>query len=245
VKSRKWPGLALHEGCGSAIGRLASRDAGKAAYRLAVTRQVPSWRWRRAFARAGNASGEPNTAGRAEHSAPRAMRPSFRPGRTRNIARTPAGRAAIDGERQPGRRRPRDLPTLPPPSSDNAAQGGPGAASGSVRVFGLLVLGLLAVQVSEANAVVCARGIYHAGCVGPNGAVGVRRPYGYAGAAVVRPAVGVRRLPRGRSRLPLMARESWTPASPRTARFFRTLPSRGGRHHRIPGPGTEGPLMRR
>jgi hypothetical protein len=59
-------------------------------------------------------------------------------------------------------------------------------------VFGLLVLGLLAVQVSEANAVICARGIYHAGCVGPNGAVGVRRPYGYAGAAVVRPAVGVR-----------------------------------------------------
>jgi hypothetical protein len=60
----------------------------------------------------------------------------------------------------------------------------------------LLVLGLLAVQVSEANAVVCARGVYRAGCVGPHGAVGVRRPvgYGYHGAAVVRPAYGVRRV---------------------------------------------------
>jgi hypothetical protein len=45
----------------------------------------------------------------------------------------------------------------------------------------LLVLGLLAVQVSEANAVVCARGVYRAGCAGPNGAVGVHRPYGYGG----------------------------------------------------------------
>jgi hypothetical protein len=60
----------------------------------------------------------------------------------------------------------------------------------------LLVLGLLAVQVSEANAVVCARGVYRAGCVGPHGAVGVRRPVGYSyhGAAVVRPAYGVRRV---------------------------------------------------
>jgi hypothetical protein len=46
----------------------------------------------------------------------------------------------------------------------------------------LLVLGLLAVQVSEANAVVCARGPYRAGCAGPNGAVGVRRGYGGYGA---------------------------------------------------------------
>jgi hypothetical protein len=62
----------------------------------------------------------------------------------------------------------------------------------------LLVLGLLAVQVSEANAVVCAAGAYHAGCASargaavvrrPVGAVGVARPYG---AAVVRP--GVRRV---------------------------------------------------
>jgi hypothetical protein len=58
----------------------------------------------------------------------------------------------------------------------------------------LLVLGLLAVQVSEANAVVCARGVYRAGCAGPNGAVGSHRPYGYGGAAVVahRPVVAPR-----------------------------------------------------
>jgi hypothetical protein len=30
---------------------------------------------------------------------------------------------------------------------------------------------------ADANAVVCARGIYRAGCVGPYGAVTVRRPY--------------------------------------------------------------------
>jgi hypothetical protein len=61
---------------------------------------------------------------------------------------------------------------------------------------GLLVLGLLAVQVSEANAVVCARGVYRAGCAGPRGAVVAHRPlgYGYHGAAVVRPAYGVRRV---------------------------------------------------
>jgi hypothetical protein len=60
----------------------------------------------------------------------------------------------------------------------------------------LLVLGLLAVQVSEANAVVCARGVYRAGCAGPHGAVVAHRPVGngYHGAAVVRPAYGVRRV---------------------------------------------------
>jgi hypothetical protein len=54
----------------------------------------------------------------------------------------------------------------------------------------LLVLGLLAVQVSEANAVVCARGPYRAGCAGPRGAVVAHRPYGYGGAAVVRRPYG-------------------------------------------------------
>jgi hypothetical protein len=44
---------------------------------------------------------------------------------------------------------------------------------------GLLVLGLLAVQISEANAAACAAGPYRAGCVGPRGAVGVHRGYGY------------------------------------------------------------------
>jgi hypothetical protein len=33
----------------------------------------------------------------------------------------------------------------------------------------------LAANVDKANAVVCARGVYRAGCVGPHGAVGVRR----------------------------------------------------------------------
>lgn len=56
----------------------------------------------------------------------------------------------------------------------------------------LLVLGLLAVQVSAANAVVCARGVYHAGCATTHGAVVAHRPVGAAvvrpvGAAVVRP----------------------------------------------------------
>ena len=36
---------------------------------------------------------------------------------------------------------------------------------------GLLALGLLAVQISEADAAACAAGRYHAGCVGPRGAV--------------------------------------------------------------------------
>jgi hypothetical protein len=58
---------------------------------------------------------------------------------------------------------------------------------------GLLVLGLLGVQVSEANAAACAAGPNRAGCVGPHGAVGVHRGYGgygYHGGAVVRPAYG-------------------------------------------------------
>src|SRR5271168_4015237 len=53
---------------------------------------------------------------------------------------------------------------------------------------GLLALGLLAVQISEADAAACAAGRYHAGCVGPRGAVVTgHRPYGYP---VVRPAYG-------------------------------------------------------
>ena len=60
-------------------------------------------------------------------------------------------------------------------------------------VAGLLAVGLLAGSVAEANAVVCARGVYRAGCAGPHGAVVGHRPYGYGygyhgGAAVVRPA---------------------------------------------------------
>ena len=58
--------------------------------------------------------------------------------------------------------------------------------------YAMLALGLMAALPVEANAVVCARGVYRAGCVGPNGAVGVHRGYGgygyHGGAAVVRPA---------------------------------------------------------
>lgn len=55
----------------------------------------------------------------------------------------------------------------------------------------LVVLGLLAGLVTfaptEANAVVCARGVYRAGCVGPRGAVGIRRGiYGPRAVAVRR-----------------------------------------------------------
>ncbi|WP_292505782.1 hypothetical protein [Methylobacterium sp.] len=42
--------------------------------------------------------------------------------------------------------------------------------------FGLFT-GLLAYVPTEASAVVCARGVYRAGCVGPSGAVAVRRGY--------------------------------------------------------------------
>ena len=42
--------------------------------------------------------------------------------------------------------------------------------------FGLLVLGLLAVQTPAADAAVCAAGAYHAGCVGHRGAVVTTRP---------------------------------------------------------------------
>ena len=56
-------------------------------------------------------------------------------------------------------------------------------------VSALLALGLMAGTVAEANAVVCARGAYHAGCAGARGAVVAPRGYGYHGAAVVRPGV--------------------------------------------------------
>ena len=50
-------------------------------------------------------------------------------------------------------------------------------------VFGLLAVGLLTAQISEANAVTCARGVYRAGCAGPHGAVTTHRGYGYSGRA--------------------------------------------------------------
>lgn len=68
----------------------------------------------------------------------------------------------------------------------------------------IIILGLaggfLVVSIAEASAVVCARGVYRAGCVGPRGAVGVRGStvvrhgtYGYRGGTVVRRSTVVRR----------------------------------------------------
>lgn len=51
---------------------------------------------------------------------------------------------------------------------------------------GMLGLAALAVP-TEANAVVCARGVVRAGCAGPNGAVVARRPVPRA--VVVKPVV--------------------------------------------------------
>jgi hypothetical protein len=65
-----------------------------------------------------------------------------------------------------------------------------------VIASGLVVLGLLTIQASEADAAACAAGPHRAGCVGPRGAVGVHRGYGYGygyrGGAVVRPVYGAR-----------------------------------------------------
>lgn len=55
-----------------------------------------------------------------------------------------------------------------------------------VLAAGMLGLTALAVPM-EANAVLCARGVARAGCVGPNGAVVARRPVPRA--VVVRPVV--------------------------------------------------------
>ncbi len=40
-----------------------------------------------------------------------------------------------------------------------------------------LVAGFIAFSSEQASAMVCARGVYRAGCVGPRGAAVVRRPY--------------------------------------------------------------------
>lgn len=58
-----------------------------------------------------------------------------------------------------------------------------------VLAAAMLGLGALAVP-TEANAVVCARGVVRAGCVGPSGAVVARRTVPRA--VVVRPAPVVR-----------------------------------------------------
>ena len=67
----------------------------------------------------------------------------------------------------------------------------------------------MAGTVAEANAVVCARGAYHAGCAGARGAVVA--PRGYHGAAVVRPGVRCTVNRYGR-RVRLTAGQTTTPA---------------------------------
>jgi hypothetical protein len=49
-----------------------------------------------------------------------------------------------------------------------------------------ITMGTLIASVEEANAVVCARGVYRAGCAGPRGAVAVRRPPVRRGVVIVR-----------------------------------------------------------
>src|SRR5258706_13477918 len=59
----------------------------------------------------------------------------------------------------------------------------------------LLIGGFVALTTAEANAVVCARGVYRAGCVSAGGAAGVARPVfrPVARAAVVAPPGAGRR----------------------------------------------------
>jgi len=56
-------------------------------------------------------------------------------------------------------------------------------------ILALFTLGMIVADVSAANAMVCARGPYRAGCAGPRGAVVARRPYyrPYYGPHVYRP----------------------------------------------------------
>jgi len=60
-------------------------------------------------------------------------------------------------------------------------------------VAAFMVIAMMA-SVEEANAVVCARGVYRAGCAGPRGAVVARRPVVVPRRVVVAPrGVVVRR----------------------------------------------------
>jgi hypothetical protein len=58
----------------------------------------------------------------------------------------------------------------------------------------LLVGGFVALSTVEASAVVCARGVYRAGCVGAGGAVVVGRPVAHAAVVVPRARVVRRRV---------------------------------------------------
>ena len=43
-------------------------------------------------------------------------------------------------------------------------------------LLGLFALGMFAAEIPAANAIVCARGVHHAGCVSARGGAVVRRP---------------------------------------------------------------------
>src|ERR1041384_3850473 len=55
---------------------------------------------------------------------------------------------------------------------------------GAALAVMLTLVGAFALA-QPAHAVVCAKGVYRAGCAGPNGAAVVGRPYGYHGGAAV------------------------------------------------------------
>jgi hypothetical protein len=62
-----------------------------------------------------------------------------------------------------------------------------------VTVALFLVGGFITLSTMDANAVVCARGVYRAGCVSAGGAAVVRRPVGVGTVGMGVGAVGVRR----------------------------------------------------
>lgn len=63
-----------------------------------------------------------------------------------------------------------------------------------VMIAVLLVGGFIAISTLEASAVVCARGVYRAGCVGPRGAAVVGRPVARGVVVAPRRAVVRRRV---------------------------------------------------
>ena len=57
-----------------------------------------------------------------------------------------------------------------------------------------LAAGLMALSTAESSAIVCARGVYHSGCVATGGAVAVGRPVARAAYIAPRRAVVRRRV---------------------------------------------------
>jgi hypothetical protein len=57
-----------------------------------------------------------------------------------------------------------------------------------------LAAGFMALSTMESSAIVCARGVHHAGCVGTGGAVAVGRPVARAAVIAPRRAVVRRRV---------------------------------------------------